>query len=308
MSRATTPSTFKPKLTTTDWGEEWKELQKARHAADDASYWDGRSKEFGGERGQRPDASPYAQSFIDLAQFQPGETIFDMGCGNGALACPLAQEGHHVIAADFSRGMIAALEKKCATYGIEGIETKLMSWQDDWEKCGVDPACADVAIASRSIVTDDLEKALVKLTRTARRRVCVTLPTGSSPRVDERIFEAIGVQKRLGRDYPYAFMILSNLGYHPEVRYITSNRFDTYDTKQEALEHLGRMVDDVKGRLIDEDDVDQALEKLSAWLDDNLVENEHAGETDDRGIQKRLRLAMPRAITWTFIAWNIEQV
>ena len=40
----------------------------------------------------------------------------------------------------------------------------------------------DVAIASRSIATADLRDALLRLTEVARRRVCITLATGSPPR------------------------------------------------------------------------------------------------------------------------------
>ena len=37
---------FTPLLTTTDWNEEWKELQKVRRHADDAAFWDKRSATF----------------------------------------------------------------------------------------------------------------------------------------------------------------------------------------------------------------------------------------------------------------------
>lgn len=70
----------------------------------------------------------------------------------------------------------------------------------------------DVAIASRSIATSDLRDALLRLTEVARRRVCITLATGSSPRVDERILAAVGLPSVLGRDYLYAFNILANEG------------------------------------------------------------------------------------------------
>lgn len=35
---------FTPLLTTTDWNEEWKELQKVRRHADDAAFWDKRCR------------------------------------------------------------------------------------------------------------------------------------------------------------------------------------------------------------------------------------------------------------------------
>ena len=48
-----------------------------------------------------------------------------------------------------------------------------------------------------------------------------------------------------------------------------------------------------------------AYARLHAWLNDNLVPNEHAGSPDGHGgVQKALRLRNPRVITWAFIAWD----
>ena len=50
---------FTPLLTTHDWNEEWKELQKARRAADDASHWDKRAATFG----SKDAPNPYVERF-----------------------------------------------------------------------------------------------------------------------------------------------------------------------------------------------------------------------------------------------------
>ena len=50
-----------------------------------------------------------------------------------------------------------------------------------------------------------------------------------------------------------------------------------------------------------------ALSKLKPWLEAQIVENEDAGKPGERGIpQGALRLREPRAITWAFIAWNVD--
>lgn len=289
---------FAPLLTTYDWNEEWKRLQQLRRHADDASYWDERSKTFA----TKDAPNPYVDRFLELARIEPGETVLDMGCGTGALAVPLGRAGHTVVAADFSQGMLEQLRGELAAQGICGVKPLLMSWEDDWESFGVLPNSADVAVASRSIVTADLRESLMRLTDAARRRVCITLPTGASPRTDERLLAAVGLDCRVGRDWLYALNILASEGIKPELAYIESLRKDTFDTGEEAYETLARMVDDAADEGAEHT---RALARLQEWLGANLVENERVGEPDKKGVaQKRLRLREPRRVTWAFIAWN----
>ena len=79
---------FTPKLTTTDWGAEWRELQRFRRHRDDAAYWDARSATYT----TKDVPSPYVERFLELAGLREGETVFDMGCGTGALAIPAAEQ------------------------------------------------------------------------------------------------------------------------------------------------------------------------------------------------------------------------
>lgn len=292
---------FTPLLGSTDWNEEWKRLQKLRRRADDASFWDKRSATF-----TTKDApNLYVDTFLEYADIRPGETVFDMGCGTGALAIPLGEAGHKVVAADFSQGMLDQMQAALAEKGVRTVFPKLMSWEDDWASFGVREGMTDVAIASRSIATADLRDALLRLTEVARRRVCITLATGSSPRVDERILAAVGLPSVLGRDYLYAFNILANEGIKAEVRYIDSTRDDTFATPEDAYEKLAAMIDDSAAVRASDEEREQARANLREWLAANLVPNETAGAPDRKGvIQLAWRLAEPRTVTWAFLAWN----
>ena len=292
---------FTPLLTTADWNEEWKELQKARRHADDAAFWDKRSATF-----TTKDApTPYVRQFLDFAAIRPGETVFDMGCGTGALAIPLGEEGHKVVAADFSQGMLDQMEALLQERGVHTVFPKLMSWEDDWPAFGVRPAMTDVALASRSIATADLRDSLLRLTDVARRRVCITLPAGASPRVDEGMLAAVGISRTLGNDYRYAFNILAGEGIKPEVRYIHSTREDTYDSREAAREKLAAMIDDPSVAQATAAERAQAQANLREWLDENLIPNENAGEPDSKGVpQGAWRLRDPRITTWAFLAWD----
>ena len=291
LSDAPIDDAFVPLLTSKDWNEEWKELQKIRRHSDKAEFWDKRADTFGAKDAP----SPYVHEFLSLAKLRPKDSVFDMGCGTGSLAVPLGAAGYKVIAADFSSGMLGVLQNELVTRDIHTVQTMQMSWEDDWEKQGITDECVDVCFASRSIAVADLKEALLKLTRVARRRVCITLTTGASPRVDERILGELGVKHTLGRDYLYAFNILAQLGYEPEMSYIKSERADTFESFEAAQESLAKMVKD-SARYVPEKECVAALDKLDAWLKDNLVQT-----NDD---EKLYRLRHPRVITWAFISWD----
>ena len=283
------PDTFTPTLTTTDWNEEWKALQTARAHPDNAAEWDERSKTFHTAHGTH---STYSNAFMQLAGVQPGEIVFDMGCGTGALAIPYAAAGNPVLACDFSRGMLDVLEQTASEDGLDNIQTIQMSWADDWAAHGVRENCADVAIASRSIATCDLKDSLLKLTAVARRRACITLPCGASPRTDEKLMGALGLKNQVGRDFAYAVNILIHEGFYPEVNYIPSRRKETFETFEDARVYFEKVVRQAT-KTLDSTDVEPAIERITPWLESNLVES-------DEG----LRLAEERVVTWAFIAWN----
>lgn len=291
-----------------DWGETWRRNEGMRAHTGNAEYWSGRAKSFP-VTGQH---STYAADFLRLADVHPGETVLDMGCGTGALATPLAATGHQVIAADFAEGMLEVLrEDALKSIGAEAagrITAKLLSWTDDWEAAGLGENSVDVALSSRSMVTPDIEDSLVKLSAAARRRVCVTLPTELSPRLDGRLLREIGLNNRVDGSTQYAFLILHRMGYLPEVTYITNSRIDTFDSHDEAFEKLRHMVPAEPTESVAQADIDRALRNLRSWVGENLVENPHVGEPDERNDpQGRYILKRPRLIRWAFLNWNTEE-
>ena len=281
---------FAPLLTTTDWNEEWKRLQVAREHSDSAAVWDEKAKTFPVKHGSH---EGYVGEFLRLADVKPGETVLDMGCGTGALATPLAQEGCHVIACDFSQGMLDMMREDQREHGVEGVDCRLMSWNDNWEAHGLGEDSVDVALASRSIATYDLQEALLKLNRVARRRVCVTLSSGPSPRCDARLLEAAGFSNRLGTDFLYAFNILAANGIEPEVAYIPNTRREQFATFEEALETFASIALSAMRGFAPQSELDCIPERLRTWLQQSLIE-------DDRGFH----LEREREVTWAFISWN----
>ncbi|NPD32225.1 class I SAM-dependent methyltransferase [Eggerthellaceae bacterium zg-997] len=324
-----------PLLTTTDWNSEWKRLQVLRNGPADADAWDRRAPTFPTAHGSQ---SGYAERFLQLAGIRSHESVMDMGCGTGVLSVPLAEAGHPVIAADFSSGMLNILMEQVAALGGSerdpsdpDVRVIKMSWEDDWEHFGVRRHCVDVALASRSIATSDLEAALMKLDAVARRRVCITLACAGSPRVDYQMLRDLGIPTRPSRDFLYAFNILAANGILPEVAYIPSSRYDSFDSVDEARAFFREMVEQTAAEYATDAQVTEALSRLDDWIERNIVACDSASTPPEESADapgsaheqkthrpsgdslparesarapKLLRTRNKRTMTWAFLAWN----
>ena len=285
-----------------DWGEEWRALAAERRPAPDEADWDKRSRNYP----RSSTRSPYVDAFIEGLGMRPGESVLDMGCGNGALSIPLAMDGHYVIAADFSTGMLEALKEESSQLGELPIELIHMSWEEDWSVHGIDDDCVDVAIASRSICTDDLEDSIRRLDAAARRRCAATLPVGLSPRSDPHILSELGLPVVRGASCAYAFLILMKMGRLPEVKYIASTKPNIFSDEDDAIQAIRRMVEDALSDSGMDDLHSIYLSKADEWTVANLVPNPDAGKPDGRGgEQGKLMLDIPRRVTWAYVSWNV---
>lgn len=269
-----------------DWQGEWRRLQRERRPADNATYWDGRAPKFA----EKASSSLYVSRFLEYMDIRDGEQVFDMGCGSGALTIPLAEDGHEVIAADFSRGMIDVVDEELRTREITTVKTKVLSWEDDWPAAGILPRSVDVALASRSIAVADLGKALQKLNDVARRKVYLTIASGDSPRNDRLIYEVVGRNPYHVDDFIYCMNILFQWGIHPELRYIDTHKSDSFESYDAAFESYRSMLRNTTAE-------EERL--LRQYLDEHLVFT----DADQNG-RRRFEMDHQRIISWAFISWE----
>lgn len=291
-----------------DLAEEWRALDRVRRKPDEAAHWDRRALTYT----LKDTPNGYVRHFIRNMELMRPSCILDMGCGPGSLAVPLARAGHRVIAADFSEGMLTRLRENAAEIGVPlldadevlggslqpGVAVAKLSWEDDWRTVGLDAGSVDFAIASRSIITHDLEDSLEKLSSVARERVCVTVATGHSPRVDVRMAHDVGLELERHNDAVYVFGIASDLGFEPEVSYIHSPRARVYASKDEALANLMETVNRVDPRH-EQLPLDEAERRVRSWAEAHLVSCEGGG---------RWMLDEPRIVPWAFISWDVGAV
>ena len=309
-----------------DLAEEWRKLDATRRKPDSRAHWDKRAETFSFK--DAPDA--YLQAFIERAGIAGTESVLDMGCGTGSLAVALASKGCSVVAADFSEGMLQRLRANaqdrgmladCSRFsmrnplGSKGSDSASegegslpsvpkgrivplhMSWEDDWRRFGLGTGSVDVAVASRSLITHDLEDSLRTLSCAARMRVCVTVGTGVSPRVDMRVAKAMGLRLARHNDALFVFGIASDLGYEPTVSYIHSPRTKLYDSPDEAycsLLETKESVADASQQISDA----ECASNLRRFLEEHLVETRDCGK-------RCWTLDEPRIVPWAFISWEV---
>lgn len=262
---------------------EWCELAMSRasgKAMRNKDMWDAMAPNYAHKRRR----SGYLSQLLERLDLLPGETVFDMGCGPGVLAVPLAQAGHDVYAVDFSDGMLAELERAVAAANVrDKVHAFKRAWQDNWD----DLPQADVAISSRSMTTSDYADAVAKLESKARRRVIVTTNAGEAPWLDLHLRQALG-REDSAVSYAEDFVIFLNYllqsGRFPSVSYITHVRRPTSSDPNELKEFLRRSAN-------------VTAEEEAAF--DRFVE-EHMTSTEDGDVQ----MDYDQQVRWAIVSWD----
>ena len=73
-------------------------------------------------------AENVSQLLLQNGLVRPGESVLDVGCGPGALAISLAEQGACVTALDSSRKMLDCLMTEGKRRGVQGITPALADW------------------------------------------------------------------------------------------------------------------------------------------------------------------------------------
>jgi len=247
----------------------------------DQVFWEKRAASFAGYAVQ----TRYAESFLRLLEVRPEWTVFDMACGGGTLAIPLAPRVKKVTAVDFSRNMLSILAQRCSEAGISNIEMILGKWEDEWEALGIGEH--DIAIASRSLHLEHAAQYIQKLNRVAKRQVYISAAVGHGP-FDARLCEFAGRNLSLESEYINFYNVLHGLGIRANVAFIEEDHRNGWATHEEALEDQRWMF---YGMTPEEE------ERVKEYLDKHLV---------PQGGQ--WRLPYERKCYWAVMWWAKEQL
>jgi SAM-dependent methyltransferase len=263
-----------------DWNQVWKERRACSTShRNDERFWDERAPSFA----KAASETKYAEKLLNIIKPQAHWQVLDMACGAGTLTVPLAMQVKIITAVDFSHSMLAILNERCRTDGISNIRSIQGRWDDDWEALGI--GRHDVAIASRSLVSDDLRGSILKLDGIARERVYIIATVGDGP-YDRRMFEAIGRPLPYRPDYIYPYNLLYQMGIFAEVNFINNPMNKTFASPEDAFNSVVWMFHGLSLR---------EEEMLRSYLNENLV---------CRGGQ--WSLSYNQVIRWAVIWWTKE--
>jgi len=222
-----------------DWDRIWLDSRLKRSCkCKGRKDWDRKAPSFA----KRNIGSAYIDRLLQAVDPVAGDTVLDVGSGPGTLALPLAAMVRQVTAIDYSTGMLDELKAAASRQGIDNIATVNASWEDDWQKLGIEPH--DITVASRSMAVDDLGAALTKLDGWARKKVVITDRVGAGP-FDPDIFAAIGRDFDPGPDYIITVNMLYRMGINAKVDYIPAEYSDSYATREEAVDSCLWMLDEM---------------------------------------------------------------
>ncbi|MFA5354276.1 MAG: class I SAM-dependent methyltransferase [Thermodesulfovibrionales bacterium] len=261
-----------------DWNRLWMDARTERTRKwDGKSFWNKRAPSFA----KHATESGYAKDFLEIMGPEPHWTVLDVGCAAGTLAVPLSRKVQGITAMDISDVMLEMLDDRCRKQGIGNIRTIKGGWEDDWDSLGV--GTHDVAIASRSLIVNDLRTAMAKLNNAARERVILSSMVGDGP-FDRRIYEAVGRDLNRGPDYIYVYNLLHQMGIYAHLTFVKLPDDKTYTDHEACLNSLRWMLEDMTA---------EEEERLRLYLHDNLVER--------RG---RWEMSYKKVVRWAVIWWD----
>ena len=219
-----------------DWNEVWRKMQAEKHRPRrDPQFWDTRAPEFA----RHVTTSDYIGQFIEIMKPEPHWSVLDIGCAAGTLAIPLALLVKTITALDASPIMLSLLDERCHTEGIENIRTVNGRWEDDWDT--LDIGIHDVAIASRSLITDDLRQAVLKLQKHADKRVYISTLVADGP-YDQKILRAVGRKFSSGADYILVYNLLRQMKIYANVAFTVNREEKTFSDMEDAVNALRWMI------------------------------------------------------------------
>jgi len=131
-------------------------------------FWDKMAEHYESSSSRNTENNTRDFQHIDT---RPGDTILDIGAGNGRLSVLMASEAGFVTALDPSKGMLSMLDANMKKAGLKNYKTICSRWEDI--PVPEDTGVHDIVVCSFALGFYDLRAALEKMDKAASRSVCL---------------------------------------------------------------------------------------------------------------------------------------
>lgn len=263
-----------------DWNHVWKQYRNHRRdSTHNPEFWNKRAASFS----QHASGSDYVRQFIDIMKPDLSWSVLDVGCATGTLAVPLSPLVRSITAVDPSDAMLSLLDERCRMQGISNIRQVKGRWEDDWDALSI--GVHDAAIASRSLITDDLEAAIRKLEEHAAKRVYLSAMVDDGPR-DRQIVEAVGREFGVRADYIIVYNLLRQMGRYANIAFTVNREDKVFKDTADAVQSFQWMIEDMTPD-------EKAM--LTRHLQSTLIPD-----------AKGWKLPYSRVVRWAVIWWEKE--
>jgi len=222
-----------------DWNELWKEAVNKLPKKNNSKSWDKIAPQF--DQWMKKD--DYPQELLSKIQVESGDTVLDIGCGNGVITIPLAQKASSVTAMDISMNMIELLQDNAANYNLSNIKFINKGIED--VKAG-EIGYHDVVVASRSLNgIADIKPELEKINKIAQKYVYITLWGVDNRKFESKMAELLGRESYNHPNYTIVHNLLHEIGIQANVEFLKSNTRNYYSNIDEALDRIKWRIGDL---------------------------------------------------------------
>lgn len=219
--------------------------------------------------------SSYSSEFVQRMSYAAEDTVLDVGCGPGTIGLALAAQVRQVYGLDYSQGMLDAMQDNARQMQLSNVTSILKSWDENW---GDVPVC-DIAVVSRASIVADMDDALDKLNRHARKKVYLTQLVGGRF-VSREVETLLGREDRSFPDHIYIINMLYQRNIYPKLDYIES------PSHLAGCENLSELLEKVRCSFGELTTTQEA--KLTAWYQQDPQYALQGGEP----------------MRWAFISWT----
>lgn len=243
------------------WVEQWQKKQQDAIACN--LFWDKKAKSYSEYKSKRDEKiNPVLELLKEKGILKKSSKVLDIGCGPGIHAIAMARECQEVVALDISQEMLQYLDKNIKREGLNNIKYYKLNWEKvnlseyKWEKkfdlvfANMTPGIYNYSTFKKML---DASKGYCYLSGFIQREDQLW------DALDKEIVGKVSFNREMGDKIYYAFNILWNLGYYPEIIY--------QEREWEEEGTLKEMIDLFKGKFqVTYDIQEKDIKKIEEFL------------------------------------------